>query len=462
MSDKRQQIVETELEKQRKSGVGFSSLESIMSGALNGAGNTIMDVAKEAQKKSGELAEAASPFADNALKSISDFANGIASAAAAAANERYNARRQEQLGLSSSLVDDNGDWVLPDPLLTNRELAELEVLTEQYEKMVSPSKLKQLADKAAVMIPESFRTTVGDAVDEFTSEIQQQKLYAQVMKQVVDGFKVIEEQAAKYSVTETQIVEAANATLEGVTIRSIDELFMLRSFDVAKIAEGENGKHLLFAATEGAVTGVPGFAGLPFNIVFSMFLYYRAVQSVAMMYGFNVKEDPAEMVIAGDVFSNAMAPSAGSVDGMTTAIGKVMLVAEMEGVKQTVKKGWTAMAARGGAATLIAQIRALANAAARKAIENAGKKSLESSVFKNVLEQIGRNITQKSLGKAVPVFGGVVGALFDVSQMNRVLQYANIFYHKRFIIEKQERVAILVGMETAAVNGEVEACDAEG
>lgn len=462
VSDKQQQFVEAKLEKQKKSGIGFSSLENIMTGAFNGAGNAIMDVVKEAQKKSGELAEAASPLADNALKGVSDFANGIASATAAAANERYNAKRQGQLGLSSTFIDGNGNWVLPDPLLTNRELAELEALTEQYEKMVAPSKLKQLTDKAGSKIPENLRATVGDALDGLTSEIQQQELYAQVMKQVVDGFKVIEEQAAKYSVTEAQIVEAANTTLENVTIRSIDELFMLRSFDVAKIAAGENGKHLLLAATEGAVTGAPGFAGLPFNIVFSMFLYYRAVQSVAMMYGFNVKEDPAEMVIAGDVFSNAMAPSAGSADGMALAIGKVMLVAEMEGVKQTVKKGWTAMAARGGAAMLVTQIRALANVAARKALENTGKKSIESSVFKNVLEQIGRNITQKSLGKAIPVFGGAVGALFDVSQMNRVLQYANIFYHKRFIIEKQERVAILVGMETAAVNGEVEACDAEG
>lgn len=462
MSDKQQQNVGAGLEKQVKFGVGSPSLEKIMSGALNGAGNAIMGVAKEAQKRSSELTEVASPLANNALKGISDFANEIASATAAASNERYDAKRQEQLGLSSTLVDDNGDWVLPDPLLTNRELAELEQLTEQYEKMVSPSKLKQLTDKVGAKIPENLRAAVGDAVDDLSSEIQQKELYAQVMKQVVDGFKIIEEQAAKYSVTEAQIVEAANTTLGGVTIRSIDELFMLRSFDVARIATGENGKHLLLAATEGAVTGAPGFAGLPFNIVFSMFLYYRAVQSVAMMYGFNVKDDPAEMVIAGEVFSNAMAPSAGSADGMTTAIGKVMLVAEMEGVKQTVKKGWTAMAARGGAATLIAQIRALANAAARKAIENAGKKSLENSVFKNVLEQIGRNITQKSLGKAVPIFGGVVGALFDVSQMNRVLQYTNIFYHKRFIIEKQERIAALVGVETASVDGEVEISAAEG
>lgn len=46
--------------------------------------------------------------------------------------------------------------------------------------------------------------------------------------------------------------------------------------------------------------------------------------------------------------------------------------------------------------------------------------------------------------------------------MNRVLQYANIFYHKRFIIEKQERIARLVGVETASVSGGVEICSAEG
>ena len=114
MSDKRQQFGEAKPEKQQKPGVGSSSLENIMFGALNGAQNAIMGVVKETQKKSSELADAASPLADNALKGITDFANGIASATAAAANERYSAKRQEQLGLPSTLVDDNGEWVLRD------------------------------------------------------------------------------------------------------------------------------------------------------------------------------------------------------------------------------------------------------------------------------------------------------------------------------------------------------------
>ena len=46
MSDKRQQFGEAEPEKQQKPGVGSSSLENIMFGALNGAQNAIMGVVK--------------------------------------------------------------------------------------------------------------------------------------------------------------------------------------------------------------------------------------------------------------------------------------------------------------------------------------------------------------------------------------------------------------------------------
>lgn len=38
---------------------------------------------------------------------------------------------------------------------------------------------------------------------------------------------------------------------------------------------------MVLAFTEGAATGVPDFAGIPFNIELSTFLYFRAVQSIA-------------------------------------------------------------------------------------------------------------------------------------------------------------------------------------
>lgn len=40
---------------------------------------------------------------------------------------------------------------------------------------------------------------------------------------------------------------------------------------------------------EGGGTGAFGFWGLPFNLVLSTFLYFRAVQSIAMFYGYDVK-----------------------------------------------------------------------------------------------------------------------------------------------------------------------------
>ena len=40
----------------------------------------------------------------------------------------------------------------------------------------------------------------------------------------------------------------------------------------------------------------------------------------------------------------------------------------------------------------------------------------------------------------MPVVSGVLGALIDTAQMKKVLEFSDIFYHKRFILEKEDRV----------------------
>jgi hypothetical protein len=109
-------------------------------------------------------------------------------------------------------------------------------------------------------------------------------------------------------------------------------------------------------------------------------------------------------------------------------------------VKQTAKKTWTDMASKGGIPLLIAQMRALANKAAQKALEKAGKKGLENSLFREAFEQIGRKLTLKFVQRAVPVVSAVLGALIDSEQMKNVLNYADVFYQKRFILEKENRI----------------------
>ena len=102
------------------------------------------------------------------------------------------------------------------------------------------------------------------------------------------------------------------------------------------------------------------------------------------------------------------------------------------------------MAKRGGATLLLAQMRALANNAAKKALQQAGKKGLEESVFKGVFEQIGKGLTKKAIGKAVPIAGGIIGGLFDTAMMNTVIEYADVFYNKRYLLEKEVRINMLI------------------
>lgn len=167
-----------------------------------------------------------------------------------------------------------------------------------------------------------------------------------------------------------------------------------------------------------------------------------------MFYGYDVKNDSAEMVIASEVFADALSPINNNINNETvTIIGKVMMISKTEVVKQTAKKSWAEMASRGGITLLLAQMRALANKYAKEALEKVGAKGLENSLFKDAFEQIGRVLSLNAIGKAVPFVSAVIAALIDTAQMKKVLEFADIFYQKRFIIEKEGRIRNLIDTE---------------
>lgn len=340
---------------------------------------------------------------------------------------------------------------IPSPIIDKKEAVALDTLTDRYKKLTEPSKIAKLGAKAGKYVPEKVKKW-GNNV---SLSITEKELYTQIMNVLGGGFKAIEEQAAKFSLNERQIIAKINKTSKQ-QMRQLDEVCLIRSYDIAKLVSAYKSQDVFAAAIEGGGTGAFGFWGLPFNIVLSNFLYFRAVQSIAMFYGYDVKNDSAELVIAGQVFTNALSPSTNEVsNSATNLIGKIMLMSQAAVVKQTAKKTWTEMAARGGIPLLLTQLRALAHKSAQKALQNVGTKGLENSIFKEAFEQIGRKLTLKTIGKAVPVASAVVGALIDTAQMKQILDFADIFYQKRFILEKEGRIALLLGEPEGFIDGEI-------
>ena len=331
-------------------------------------------------------------------------------------------------------------YKLPSPIIDEKEIHSLEALTERYNKIMTPSKLHQFGTKVDGYIPNGMKELGNNIKD----SIMEQELFVAAMKVIANGFSIVEKTAAKSSINETAIINKINKTVTDNEITNINEICLSRSYDISKIVSKYKTGDLGLAFVEGGVTGAFGFAGLPFNLVLSTFIYYRAVQSIAMHYGYDIKNDSSELIIASEVFMKALSPNSKGSNELTDIIGKIMIFAELAAVKQTVKKTWTDMAARGGVCLFVVQMRALANNAAKKALEKVGQKGLEKSVLKGIFEQIGKTLTKKNVGRSIFFIGGIIGALFDTAQMNAVLEYADIFYNKRYLIEKDIRVHQLI------------------
>lgn len=335
-------------------------------------------------------------------------------------------------------------YSLPSPIINKKESDSLIALTEKYEKMTASSKLSKAGKKVAEIIPEPVKKVAKTAREGITEA----ELYVQCMKVVAEGFGILEKQAAKMTVSEKTIVTKINEMTKENEITSVDEICLARGYNISKQVSKYKTQDLALALVEGAGTGAFGFAGLPFNLVLSTFLYYRTVQSVAMYYGYDVKNDAAELMIAGDVFMNALSPKSKGSNEVSNIIAKIMVMTETTAIKQTAKKAWSEMATRGGVGLLLTQMRALANKSAQKALEKAGEKGLEESLFKGVFEQIGKGLTKKAIGKAIPIIGAVIGGLFDTAVMNTVIDYADVFYNKRYILEKEVRINALIEGDT--------------
>ncbi|MBO5868857.1 MAG: EcsC family protein [Oscillospiraceae bacterium] len=338
-------------------------------------------------------------------------------------------------------------YVLPEEILDAKEVQTLTALTELYSKMITPSVVGKTLGKLGEKIPQSIK----DVVAATGKKMSETEMFVKAMEYLANSFQTLEQFAAKVTISKAEIIKQVNQISPNNEITVLDEICLVRSYELSQLVNKYKFADIIAALAEGAATGAAGFVGIPFNLVLSTFLFYRAVQSIALFYGYDVKNDPAELQIASEVFMRALNPKGEGETEMSGAIAKVMLLTSTTTVKQTVKKGWTAMADKGGVTLLLTQIRALANGAAKKALGKAGKKGLEKTAFTEVFEQIGKNLTQKSINKAIPYIGAFIGAGIDTAQMIQITQFAEVFYCKRFILEKESRIYTLTGEEIPCI-----------
>ena len=332
-------------------------------------------------------------------------------------------------------------YIIPNPVLDAKEEHSLFFLNRRYEKLCKPSPASKLGAKVSKVIPAAVKNNLKTVLNSFS----EQELYEATMGVISKSFKILEETAAKYTIPKKTIIKKINKTLNENTISNADEICLARGYDISAIVSSLKTKNMFTSLVEGAGTGALGFAGLPFNLVLITFICYRAVQMIAMCYGYDVEAEPSELIIASDVFMNALSPTTANSDEISSTIVKIMTIAEVQTLKEASKRTYVEMAKQGGLSLLTVQLRALANNAAKKALEETANKGLENSIFKGVFEQIGKRITKKGVTKLAPGISAVIGAAFDVSQMNTVIDYADVFYNKRFILEKEDRINMLIG-----------------
>lgn len=330
-------------------------------------------------------------------------------------------------------------------ILDKKEMDSLDSLNNRYKKLTDPGHLAKIGERAIKIVPSEIKTLLNGV----GNSISEQELYIQAMEQISNGFRIIEEQAAKLSVSKQKIVQNLQKYEK---LDSYQDIPKLRCYSISKCVDNFRTINLFTAFLEGGGTGFFGFAGLPFNLVLSIFIYFRAVQSIAMYYGYDVKNDNEELIIANSVFINALSPSKSDTNNeLSAVITKVMLMSKATIIKETSKKTWSDMAARGGIPLLLTQLRALSHKSAAKALEKTGQKGLETKLFKDTFELIGKKLTQKMINKSIPFVSAGIGAFLDTAQMKRVLEYADIFYQKRFIAEKESRILLLKEWEENSI-----------
>ncbi|MDA9923709.1 EcsC family protein [Verrucomicrobiales bacterium] len=221
-------------------------------------------------------------------------------------------------------------------------------------------------------------------------------------------------------------------------LRTLDDVDAMNSAAHSFIAS-----NVSFAATQGAATGALGLVGLPANIPALFTVIFRMLQQITVSYGFDPRR-PEEKDFHLKIL--AVATTSRKVD-------KEQALSDIEASSDYLKSQFSKIGLQ--VALKQTQITLM-----RKTWKSMGDKSA-LIVIRNLLKNVGVNLTKKKALQSIPLVSGVIGAAFDATYTKDVGKVANMLYRNRRLDFDTNRVLEIqyTEIEDQEVNNDLQSED---
>ena len=124
---------------------------------------------------------------------------------------------------------------LPSPLVDNKEQKLFEELAKRYEKLIEPSGIKRFGQTVSKTLPDRVKELAENAKD----ALLEKQLYKSTLEVIGTGFKAIQEQSVKYTISVSSTVKRVNQLTDENEIGKPEEFCLVRAYDLSLSVDKE-------------------------------------------------------------------------------------------------------------------------------------------------------------------------------------------------------------------------------
>lgn len=273
--------------------------------------------------------------------------------------------------------------------LTEQEKRVLEGIAnweEQYAQYI-PTDFEMVADKWLI---QSFESLPTEMKDKFFEKFDTMLFHLHAL---IQGSQ-FQMEAKERLLSMARVFDESIATLE--------DLKNLPSSQLKYMADQQIARQRLFSFTQGGMTGTGGFLLLGIDIPLVIAMNLRAIQMIAMTYGYEVNT-PREMMISLKVFHAATLPKRMRYAGWAQLKDDVMKEVNpywYDGSEELTNETWI------------------------------------EQPLKQLVKVVFISMFRKKLIQGLPLIGMAIGAAFNYQLARQVTDFAHRFYQWRHLNDK--------------------------